>query len=139
MYSLPMEVNWAIRCVSGLVAFAVVEGIFFSGSFTPIFWLKKRGSMPGRTFSNELISRDEGMYTDAVCLLFCHMLKRPHTGAVKKIIVDIEIEFPTDALPVAPVGMNARLMARYIRFCLCLWATRGITSPLHDFASGQLF
>jgi ribonucleoside-diphosphate reductase subunit M2 len=81
-----------------LVAFAAVEGIFFSGSFAPIFWLKKRGLMPGLTFSNELISRDEGMHTDFACLLFSHLKRRPHPDTVRHIITDavkIEQEFLT--------------------------------------------
>jgi len=121
------KADWALHWISDtrstfaerLVAFAAVEGIFFSGSFASIFWLKKRGLMPGLTFSNELISRDEGMHTDFACLLFSHMLKRPHPDVVKRIIteaVDIEIEFLTDALPVALIGMNAKLMAQYIQF-----------------------
>lgn len=79
-----------------LVAFAAVEGIFFSGSFASIFWLKKRGLMPGLTFSNELISRDEGLHTDFACLLFSHLKRRPHPDTVERIIVqavDIEVEF----------------------------------------------
>lgn len=142
------KADWALHWISDkrstfaerLIAFAAVEGIFFSGSFASIFWLKKRGLMPGLTFSNELISRDEGMHTDFACLLFSHLLKRPHPDTVLKIIseaVDIEIEFLTgalfffyftqrpvtdsvvpleDALPVALIGMNAKLMAQYIQF-----------------------
>jgi ribonucleoside-diphosphate reductase subunit M2 len=101
------------------VAFAAVEGIFFSGSFASIFWLKKRGLMPGLTFSNELISRDEGMHTDFACLLFSHLRKRPDAKAVERIIteaVTIEQEFLTDALPCALLGMNATLMCQYIEF-----------------------
>lgn len=100
------KADWALHWISDkrstfaerLIAFAAVEGIFFSGSFASIFWLKKRGLMPGLTFSNELISRDEGMHTDFACLLFSHLLKRPHPDTVRKIIteaVDIEIEFLT--------------------------------------------
>jgi len=84
-----------------LVAFAAVEGIFFSGSFGSIFWLKKRGLMPGLTFSNELISRDEGMHTDFACLLFSHLKRRPHPDTVRRIITDavkIEQEFLTGTL-----------------------------------------
>jgi ribonucleoside-diphosphate reductase subunit M2 len=101
------------------VAFAAVEGIFFSGSFASIFWLKKRGLMPGLTFSNELISRDEGMHTDFACLLFSHINKKPSKEAVQNIIteaVTIEQEFLTEALPVALLGMNANLMCQYIEF-----------------------
>lgn len=102
-----------------LVAFAAVEGIFFSGAFASIFWLKKRGKMPGLTFSNELISRDEGLHTDFACLLFQHMNKKASFDTVRQIIteaVHIEQEFMTDALPVNLIGMNATLMKRYIEF-----------------------
>lgn len=98
------KADWALRWISDkeatfatrLVAFAAVEGIFFSGSFASIFWLKKRGLMPGLTFSNELISRDEGMHTDFACLLFTHLKRRPHPDVIQKIItesVHIEQEF----------------------------------------------
>ncbi|KAE9401780.1 ribonucleotide reductase [Gymnopus androsaceus JB14] len=102
-----------------LVAFAAVEGIFFSGAFASIFWMKKRGLMPGLTFSNELISRDEGLHTDFACVLFRHLRRRPHADIVKNIIteaVSIEKEFLTEALPVALIGMNADLMKTYIEF-----------------------
>ncbi|KIJ97595.1 hypothetical protein K443DRAFT_240300 [Laccaria amethystina LaAM-08-1] len=121
------KAEWALRWISDqestfaerLVAFAAVEGIFFSGSFASIFWMKKRGLMPGLTFSNELISRDEGMHTDFACLLFSHLKRRPHPEVVKHIIVEavkIEQEFLTDALPVKLIGMNADLMCQYIEF-----------------------
>ncbi|KAI0917039.1 Ribonucleotide-diphosphate reductase (RNR), small subunit, variant 2 [Taiwanofungus camphoratus] len=121
------KADWALRWISDkksafaerLVAFAAVEGIFFSGSFASIFWLKKRGLMPGLTFSNELISRDEGMHTDFACLLFTHLKRRPHPEVIKRIImeaVEIEQEFLTDALPCALIGMNAKLMCQYIEF-----------------------
>ncbi|KAF9793015.1 ribonucleotide reductase small subunit [Thelephora terrestris] len=121
------KADWALRWISDrqvsfaerLIAFAAVEGIFFSGSFASIFWLKKRGLMPGLTFSNELISRDEGMHTDFACLLFSHLRRRPHPKLVEKIIteaVSIEQEFLTDALPVSLIGMNAKLMCQYIEF-----------------------
>ncbi|QRW01539.1 ribonucleoside-diphosphate reductase subunit M2 [Ceratobasidium sp. AG-Ba] len=120
------KAEWALKWISDqrstfaerLVAFAAVEGIFFSGSFASIFWLKKRGLMPGLTFSNELISRDEGMHTDFACL-FSHLRKRPHPDTVRRIIVEavlIEQEFLTDALPVSLIGMNATLMCQYIEF-----------------------
>ena len=102
-----------------LVAFAAVEGIFFSGAFASIFWLKKRSKMPGLTFSNELISRDEGLHTDFACLLFSLLRNRPTVDTVKSIIaeaVKIEQEFMTDALPVSLIGMNSNLMCRYIEF-----------------------
>ncbi|KAH8118581.1 ribonucleotide reductase small subunit [Phellopilus nigrolimitatus] len=121
------KADWALRWITDqrstfgerLIAFAAVEGIFFSGSFASIFWLKKRGLMPGLTFSNELISRDEGMHTDFACLLFSHLRRRPHPDVVEKIIIEavkIEQEFLTDALPVGLIGMNAKLMCQYIEF-----------------------
>ena len=121
------KADWALLWISDrrstfaerLIAFAAVEGIFFSGSFASIFWLKKRGLMPGLTFSNELISRDEGMHTDFACLLFSHLRKRPHPDTVRRIITEavvIEQEFLTDALPVSLIGMNATLMRQYIEF-----------------------
>lgn len=103
-----------------LIAFAAVEGIFFSGSFCSIFWLKKRGLMPGLTFSNELISRDEGLHCDFACLLYAnHLQNKLSEETVREIIVDavvIEKEFVTDALPVKLIGMNAELMCQYIEF-----------------------
>lgn len=121
------KADWALRWISDkestfaqrLVAFAAVEGIFFSGSFASIFWLKKRGLMPGLTFSNELISRDEGLHTDFACLLFSHLNNRPSKQAVEDIITEavvIEQEFLTDALPCALLGMNSTLMKQYIEF-----------------------
>ncbi|AAW46341.1 hypothetical protein CNBK0970 [Cryptococcus deneoformans B-3501A] len=121
------KADWALRWISDkrscfgerLIAFAAVEGIFFSGSFASIFWLKKRGLMPGLTFSNELISRDEGLHTDFACLLFTHLRRRPHPDTIARIIkeaVTIEQEFLTDALPVSLIGMNAKLMCQYIEF-----------------------
>ena len=101
------------------MAFAAVEGIFFSGSFASIFWLKKRGLMPGLTFSNELISRDEGLHTDFACLLFSHLRHRPSPETVEAIITEavvIEKEFLTEALPCALLGMNSKLMCQYIEF-----------------------
>ncbi|KAJ5122262.1 Ribonucleoside-diphosphate reductase small chain [Penicillium atrosanguineum] len=121
------KADWAIKWINDrdstfaqrLVAFACVEGIFFSGSFASIFWLKKRGLMPGLTFSNELISRDEGMHTDFACLLFSHLNNRPTPKMVQDIIVEavgIEQEFLSDALPCALLGMNSKLMCQYIEF-----------------------
>ena len=101
------------------MAFAAVEGIFFSGSFASIFWLKKRGLMPGLTFSNELISRDEGLHTDFACLLFSHLRKRPSKQVIQDIIteaVKIEQGFLTDSLPCPLLGINAKLMEQYIEF-----------------------
>lgn len=120
------KADWALRWIDEgsfaerLVAFAAVEGIFFSGSFCSIFWLKKRGLMPGLTFSNELISRDEGMHCDFACHLYNEHLKQQLSeDTVRKIITDaveIEKEFVTDALPVSLIGMNAELMCQYIEF-----------------------
>lgn len=118
--------EWALRWIDNgsfmerLLAFAAVEGIFFSGSFCSIFWLKKRGLMPGLSFSNELISRDEGLHCDFACLLYTKYIKNKlPEEAVLKIItdaVDIEKEFIIDALPVKLIGMNSELMSQYIEF-----------------------
>lgn len=102
-----------------VIAFASVEGIFFSGSFAAIFWLKKRGLMPGLTFSNELISRDEGLHCDFACLMFKHVIQKPTAAVIKAIVceaVSIEQEFLTEALPCALIGMNNGLMKTYIEF-----------------------
>merc|ERR1712142_666338 len=106
------KADWALRWINSnnasfaerIIAFASVEGIFFSGSFAAIFWLKKRGLMPGLTFSNELISRDEGLHTDFACLLFKHLVNKPSKERILEIVkdaVEIGCEFLTDALPVA--------------------------------------
>jgi ribonucleoside-diphosphate reductase beta chain len=119
------KAEWALRWIEKgsfqerLVAFAAVEGIFFSGSFCSIFWLKKRGLMPGLSFSNELISRDEGLHCDFACLLYKDLLNKLPEARVKEIIssaVEIEKEFVTDALPVSLIGMNAGMMQQYIEF-----------------------
>ncbi|AGO09854.1 AaceriAAL136Cp [[Ashbya] aceris (nom. inval.)] len=121
------KAEWAIRWIQDqdalfgerLVAFAAVEGIFFSGSFAAIFWLKKKGLMPGLTFSNELICRDEGLHTDFACLLFAHLNNKPDPEIVEKIIteaVDIEKRYFQDAIPVALLGMNSSLMNQYVEF-----------------------
>jgi ribonucleoside-diphosphate reductase beta chain len=120
------KAHWALRWIDNgtfaerLIAFAAVEGIFFSGSFCSIFWLKKRGLMPGLTFSNELISRDEGLHCDFACLLYNdHMINKLPKEKIEGIIrdaVDIEKEFVTDAIPVRLIGMNAELMTQYIEF-----------------------
>ena len=109
------KAEWALRWINAdnasfaerIIAFASVEGIFFSGSFAAIFWLKKRGLMPGLTFSNELISRDEGLHTDFACLLFKHLVNKPSKERILEIVkdaVEIECEFLTDALPVNLIG-----------------------------------
>ncbi|XP_017753808.1 PREDICTED: ribonucleoside-diphosphate reductase subunit M2 B isoform X1 [Eufriesea mexicana] len=121
------KANWALNWITHesatfperVVAFAAVEGIFFSGSFAAIFWLKKRGLMPGLTFSNELISRDEGLHCDFACLMFKHIIQKPPPDRVTSIIKDavkIEQEFLTEALPVEMIGMNCKLMCQYIEF-----------------------
>jgi len=120
------KADWALRWIDEgsfaerLVAFAAVEGIFFSGSFCSIFWLKKRGLMPGLTFSNELISRDEGLHSDFACLLYNdHLVNKLSVDTVTEIIKDavmIEKDFVTDAIPVKLIGMNADLMCQYIEF-----------------------
>ncbi|XP_050091111.1 ribonucleoside-diphosphate reductase subunit M2 isoform X2 [Anopheles aquasalis] len=121
------KADWAMNWISSkkanygerIVAFAAVEGIFFSGSFAAIFWLKKRGLMPGLTFSNELISRDEGLHCDFACLMFKYLVQKPSRKRVTDIIRDavmIEQEFLTKALPVDMLGMNCELMSQYIEF-----------------------
>ena len=103
-----------------MIAFAAVEGIFFSGSFCAIFWLKKRGLMPGLCFSNELISRDEGLHCDFACLLYSKLVNKLPDSRIEEIItnaVEIEKEFVVDALPVSLIGMNGNLMCKYIEFC----------------------
>jgi ribonucleoside-diphosphate reductase beta chain len=119
------KADWALRWITKgnfserLVAFAAVEGIFFSGSFCSIFWLKKRGLMPGLSFANELISRDEGLHCDFACLLYSQLVQKLPQGTVQDIIlsaVNIEREFVRDAIPVKLIGMNADLMCQYIEF-----------------------
>lgn len=121
-----LKAEWAIKWIESdvsyaerLVAFAAVEGIFFSGSFAAIFWLKKRGLMPGLTFSNELISRDEGLHCDFACLLYNTQVQKLSDATVHSIIrsaVEIEQKFLTESLPVSLIGMNATLMIQYIAF-----------------------
>ncbi|PWV50825.1 ribonucleoside-diphosphate reductase small subunit [Chitinophaga sp. S165] len=124
------KAEWALRWIDNgnfaerLVAFAAVEGIFFSGSFCSIFWLKKRGLMPGLTFSNELISRDEGLHCEFACLLYSMLENKLPEEQVHTIIRDavtIEKEFITEALPVALIGMNSKLMGEYIEFVADRW------------------
>jgi ribonucleoside-diphosphate reductase beta chain len=119
------KAEWALKWISNgsfaerLIAFAAVEGIFFSGSFCSIFWLKKRGLMPGLSFSNELISRDEGQHCDFACLIYSQLVNKLAPEAVIEIIknaVEIEKEFVTDALPVKLIGMNSDMMCQYIEF-----------------------
>jgi ribonucleoside-diphosphate reductase beta chain len=120
------KANWALRWIDNgsfverLLAFACVEGIFFSGSFCSIFWLKKRGLMPGLSFSNELISRDEGLHRDFACMIYTKYIvnKLPDEQVYEMVrdAVKIEQEFVTDAIPVDLIGMNAKLMSQYIEF-----------------------
>ncbi|MFM1781098.1 MAG: Ribonucleoside-diphosphate reductase [Bacteroidota bacterium] len=120
------KADWALKWIESdnfverLISFAAVEGIFFSGSFCSIFWLKKRGLMPGLSFSNELISRDEGLHCDFACLLYAdHINNKLTQDRIYEIIleaVEIEKEFVTVALPVSLIGMNAEMMCQYIDF-----------------------
>ncbi len=121
------KADWAIKWINDkrssfatrLIAFACIEGIFFSGSFCAIYWLKKRGIMPGLTFSNELISRDEGMHTDYAVCLFHKLIKKPKKQKVHDLMkeaVNIEKEFICEALPCKLIGMNSELMSQYIEF-----------------------
>ena len=124
--SIKKKAEWALQWIDSdsfaerLIAFAAVEGIFFSGAFCSIFWLKKRGLMPGLTFSNELISRDEGLHCDFAVHLHNHHLKnKVSEKRIRGIIVDaltIEREFITESLPVSLIGMNAKLMTQYLEF-----------------------
>jgi ribonucleoside-diphosphate reductase beta chain len=120
------KANWALKWINStdsfaerLVAFAAVEGIFFSSSFCSIYWLKKRGLMPGLSFSNELISRDEGMHCDFATMLYGYLDNKLPESRIREIImeaVEIECEFSGEALPVELIGMNKTLMSQYIKF-----------------------
>ncbi|MBC7747007.1 MAG: ribonucleotide-diphosphate reductase subunit beta [Methylotenera sp.] len=124
--AIKKKADWALKWIESdsfaerLIAFAAVEGIFFSGAFCSIYWLKKRGLMPGLTFSNELISRDEGVHCDfAVHLHNHHLVNKVPKERIRSIIVDalnIEREFITESLPVSLIGMNAVLMTQYLEF-----------------------
>ncbi len=124
--AIKKKADWALKWIESdsfaerLIAFAAVEGVFFSGAFCSIFWLKKRGLMPGLTFSNELISRDEGVHCDfAVHLHNHHLVNKVPKDRIRSIIVDalnIEREFITESLPVSLIGMNAVLMTQYLEF-----------------------
>jgi ribonucleoside-diphosphate reductase beta chain len=129
--SIKEKADWALKWIASdsfderLIAFAAVEGIFFSGSFCSIFWLKKRGLMPGLSFSNELISRDEGLHCQFACLLHNRYIKdKVSEERIKEIIcsaVDIERKFITESLPVSLIGMNSKLMEQYIEFTADFW------------------
>lgn len=124
--SVTEKADWAFKWINSsdcfaerLIAFAAIEGIFFSGSFCAIFWVKKRGLMPGLTFSNELISRDEGMHTDFACLIYKHLMNKLSNERIIQIIdeaVHIEMKFVSESLPVELIGMNSNLMSQYIKF-----------------------
>ena len=133
------KADWAIKWIQDkrssfatrLIAFACIEGIFFSGAFCSIYWLKKRGLMPGLTFSNELISRDEALHTEFAVLLYSKLNKKVNKAKVIEIIkeaVEIEKEFICDALPCRLIGMNSELMCQYIEFV----ADRLIVQLGHD-------
>lgn len=144
--SVKKKAEWALKWIESesfaerLIAFAAVEGIFFSGSFCSIFWLKKRGLMPGLAFSNELISRDEGLHCEFACLLHNKYIQNKVSAErITQIIteaVDIEKEFVTDSLPVSLIGMNAKLMQQYIEFVADFWLSElgckkvyGVSNP----------
>jgi ribonucleoside-diphosphate reductase beta chain len=129
--SVKKKADWALKWIESssfaerLIAFAAVEGIFFSGSFCSIFWLKKRGLMPGLTFSNELISRDEGLHCKFATLLHNRYIQnKVNEDRIKEIIceaVEIEKEFVSESLPVSLIGMNADLMKQYIEYVADFW------------------
>jgi ribonucleotide reductase beta subunit family protein with ferritin-like domain len=130
--AVKLKAEWAIKWINDdssfatrLLAFVVVEGIFFSGSFCAIFWLKKRGLLPGLTFSNELISRDEGLHVDFACLLYSMLehtkLTKDDVYGIFKEAVQIEKTFICEALPVDLIGMNSKLMGEYIEFVGDRW------------------
>ena len=129
--SIKKKAEWALKWIESesfaerLIAFTAVEGIFFSGAFCSIFWLKKRGIMPGLTFSNELISRDEGLHCEFATLLHNnHVVNKVSPERIQEIIcsaVDIEKEFITESLPVSLIGMNSKLMKQYIEFVADFW------------------
>jgi ribonucleoside-diphosphate reductase beta chain len=143
--AIKKKAEWAFKWIESgsfverLIAFAAVEGIFFSGSFCSIFWLKKRGLMPGLTFSNELISRDEGLHCEFACLLYMnHIVNKLSEERVKEIItsaVEIEKEFITEALPVSLIGMNADLMKQYIEYVADFWLQKLGYSKVYNSAN----
>jgi ribonucleotide reductase beta subunit family protein with ferritin-like domain len=121
------KAQWALKYITDskrfaerLVAFAVVEGVFFSASFCSIYYMKKRGLMPGLCFSNELIARDEGLHTDFACELYSMLQRKLSDAEVYAIVgeaVEVEIDFVTNALPTGLIGINSELMSEYVRFC----------------------
>ena len=125
--SIKKKADWTLKWIDDkdsdfstrVIAFAAVEGIFFSGAFCSIFWLKKRGLMPGLCFSNELISRDEGLHTEFAVLMYSYLKNKPSEEKVKNIIkeaVSIEKEFITESIPCEMIGMNSKLMQQYIEY-----------------------
>lgn len=127
IFTIREKAEWALKWIDNkdagyaerLVAFACVEGIFFSGSFASIFWLKSKGKMPGLGHSNELISRDEGLHTDFACLMYSHLKNKLSESIIHQIVseaVKIECDFVSEALPVDLIGINSQTMATYIRF-----------------------
>ena len=143
--AIKKKADWALKWINSesfvdrLLAFAAVEGIFFSGSFCSIFWLKKRGLLPGLTFSNELISRDEGMHCDFACHLYNnHIQNKISPKRIKEIIcgaLEIEKEFITDALPCSLIGMNKALMTEYIEFVANRLLQQLSYKPLYEAAT----
>ncbi len=131
--TIAKKAQWALRWIQSpdfaerLIAFMAIEGIFFSGAFCSIFWLKKRGLMPGLSFSNELISRDENMHCEAACLFYSmlkHKLSKDRIYEIVAEAVSIEQEFICTALPVDLIGMNSKLMAQYIEYVADFWLVR---------------
>ena len=125
--SIKKKADWAVKWINDknspfsnrIIGFAAVEGIFFSGAFCSIFWLKKRGLMPGLCHSNELISRDEGLHTEFAVLMYQNLINKPSPEIIKEIIIDavsIEKEFITESLSCELIGMNAELMNKYIHY-----------------------
>ena len=125
--SVQNKAKWALKWINDkqanfgtrVIAFAAVEGIFFSGSFCSVFWLKKRGLMPGLCHSNELISRDEGLHTEFAVLMYSMLKDKPSKETILEIIkeaVELEIEFITESLPCNLIGMNMTLMKQYVQY-----------------------
>lgn len=142
--SIARKAQWALRWIENgtfaerLVAFMAVEGIFFSGSFCSIFWLKKRGLMPGLAFSNELISRDEGMHCEMAVLLYSMLknkLSEEQIHAIVSEAVLIEKQFICESLPVDLIGMNSRLMSEYIEYVADFWLTQLGVSKIYGTAN----
>jgi ribonucleotide reductase beta subunit family protein with ferritin-like domain len=134
------KANWALKWTETenstfahrLIAFTIVEGFFFSGSFCAIYWLKERGILPGLTKSNEFIARDEGLHTELACLLYSMIVNRLEVSIIHLMFeeaVDIETEFITKSLPVKLIGMNSSLMVRYIQY-IADWLLNKLNYPM---------